>query len=108
MARYQTYLAGEKKVIVVSRYAGKVVRGVAKCAPGDTFDAEKGEKLATARCAEKIAEKRSARAEAAYVEAVKALKAAESHLSDMAEYFDDTMNELMEAQKAVKDLEASM
>ena len=108
MARYQTYLAGEKKIIVVSRYAGKVVRGVAKCAPDDAFDMQKGEKLARLRCDEKIAEKRVARSQAAYVEAVANLMAAQKRLNDMKEYMDDAAAEYADVQAELAAVEASM
>ena len=39
--KYRYYTAGNK-IIAVSTYAGKTVRGIAKCAEGDTFDIEKG------------------------------------------------------------------
>jgi len=37
---------------------GKPVRGVAKCAPNDEFDINKGKELAAARCNLKVAQKR--------------------------------------------------
>jgi len=60
---YRYFTAGNK-VIAVSTYAGKTVRGVAICAPGDDFDLEFGKRLAAARCNEKVAEKRYNRANA--------------------------------------------
>ena len=59
--KYKFYTNGSR-VIAVSTYAGKTVRGVAVCHAGDTFSLEKGKKLAALRCAEKIAKKRVARA----------------------------------------------
>lgn len=108
MARYQTYLAGERKVIVVSRYAGKVVRGVAKCSPGDAFDAEKGEALARLRCDEKIAVKRVARAEAAYAEAIEAMQKAKKRVEAMAEYVDDAHKELYATREALNTFEVTL
>lgn len=108
MARYQTYLAGEKKIIVVSRYAGKVVRGVAKCSPGDTYDVEKGEKLARLRCDEKIAEKRVARSQEAYADAVANLVKAQKRVEAMKQYMDDAAAEYDEVQKELAKLTASM
>lgn len=108
MARYQTYLAGEKKIIVVSRYAGKVVRGVAKCAPGDAFDMQKGEKLARLRCDEKISEKRVARSREAYEDACKALIKAQARVAAMKEYMDDAAAEYAEVQTELAAVEASM
>ena len=52
--KYKFYTNGSR-VIAVSTYAGKTVRGVAVCHAGDTFSLEKGKKLAALRCAEKIA-----------------------------------------------------
>jgi hypothetical protein len=57
--KYRVYTNGENVVVAVSSYAGEKVRGVAKCAPEDGFDLEKGKKLAIARCALKIAKKRA-------------------------------------------------
>ena len=62
LERYKFYIA-KNKVIAVSTYAGKTVRGVAVCADSDTFDIEKGKRLAAARCNVKIAEKRLKNAE---------------------------------------------
>ena len=56
--RYNTYTNGVDKVIVTSTYAGKTVRGIAKCSSEDKFDLEIGKKLAKARCDEKVAFKR--------------------------------------------------
>lgn len=108
MARYQTYLAGEKKIIVVSRYAGKVVRGVAKCAPDDAFDQAKGEKLARLRCDEKISEKRVARSREAYADACAALVKAQKRVAAMKEYMDDAAAEYADIQTELAAVEASM
>lgn len=56
--KYRIYTNGKNIVVAVSSYGGEKVRGVAKCAPEDGFDLEKGKKLAIARCALKIAKKR--------------------------------------------------
>ena len=63
MTKYSFYTDGKTKVVAVSTYAGKVVRGVAKCDANDTFSLKKGKELAAARCNEKIAKKRLARAQ---------------------------------------------
>ena len=66
MARYKFYDYKEKDgtpvVVCVSSYAGKPVKGRAKCSPHDTFDIEKGKRLAQARCDLLIAQKRQKRA----------------------------------------------
>ena len=61
MARYR-FIETNNKVICISTYAKKVVRGVAKCSPNDNFDIEIGKRLAQLRCDEKIADKRANRA----------------------------------------------
>ena len=74
-------------VIAVSTYAGKNVKGVAKCDPRDTFDFEKGKELAIARCNAKIAEKRKKRAYHKKLEAEKFLAAAENYMSTRLVYY---------------------
>ena len=51
------------RVVAVSSFAGKPVKAHADCHPNDEFDAEKGTKLAIARCNYKVALKRQARAD---------------------------------------------
>ena len=53
---------GRMKTIATSTYAGKTVRGVAICDHEDTYNEEVGKKIAAARCAVKVAEKRYFRA----------------------------------------------
>lgn len=55
--KYKFY-TNDKKVIAVSTYAKKNVRGVAVCSKDDNFDADFGMKLAKIRCDRKINEKR--------------------------------------------------
>lgn len=52
------YFYTNDKVIAVSSYKKRPVRAVAKCHPDDQYDKEYGEKLATARCDEKVTLKR--------------------------------------------------
>ena len=49
-------------IYAISTYAGKTVRGVAKYNPKDKFDEKIGMELAAARCNQKVAKKRFARA----------------------------------------------
>lgn len=53
-----TYHISENKVICLAKYAGKAVRGIAKCNPEDKFDVSKGKTLARLRCEEKLHNKR--------------------------------------------------
>lgn len=56
-------LPEQKKVIALTSYAGKTVKGVAVCSEHDEFDVEVGKRLASARANVKVAMKRKARAE---------------------------------------------
>ena len=58
--KYGTYTDknGRRVVVAISRHAGKVVKGVAKCSTEDTYDFEKGKELASARCNAKVCAKR--------------------------------------------------
>lgn len=56
-------LPEQKKVIALTSYAGKAVRGIAVCSEHDEFDIETGKRLAAARANVKVAMKRKARAE---------------------------------------------
>lgn len=78
------------KVVAVSTYAGRIVRGVAKCDPKDIFDIEKGKQLAAARCQAKVSSQRLKRATKKLDEAVKALEKAQKYYDDMTVYFNDS------------------
>lgn len=78
------------KVVAVSTYAGKTVRGVAKCDPKDTFDIEKGKQLAAARCQAKVSSQRLKRATKKLDEALLALEKAQQHYDNMSMYFNDS------------------
>lgn len=105
--KYRYYTTGNK-IIAVSTYAGKTVRGVAKCAEGDAFDMEKGKKLAALRCAEKIAWKRLYRAVDKVAEAEEAVEAAENHLDKMVMYHGDAYVELCNVQQSIDELLTDM
>lgn len=81
------------KVIVLSKYAGKDVRGVAKCSPNDKFNLETGETLAKLRCDAKVALKRMRRSEKKLIEARKQLEEAAEFLERMEEYNRDAAND---------------
>ena len=99
---YRFYLSENNTVVAVSTYAGKVVRGVAKCAPNDTFSLEDGKALAAARCNLKISEKRRNRASRKLDEARAALAAAMKHYENMEHYYEDSCVALGDARLEVK------
>lgn len=106
--KYQYYVAAPNKVIAVSQYAGKRVKGYAKCDPQDEFDLEIGKKLAKLRCDEKIAEKRVKRAADKLVKATSALKDAEKHAEAMNNYFTESQEELNAIKKALQHARADL
>ena len=105
--KYKFYSNGSK-VIAVSSYAGRTVRGVANCYDSDEFSLEKGKKLAALRCAEKIATKRLARASRKVSEAYNTYIEAENYLDKMADYRDDAIYELAEVKTAKENLLSSL
>ena len=95
------YITAGNKVIALSTYAGKAVRGIAKCAPNDQFDLEKGKDLATARCAHKIARKRMKRALKKLCVAGDELKQAQDFYEQMRKYYKNACLEVTETENAV-------
>jgi hypothetical protein len=89
---YKYKIDEEKRTVVaMSTFAGKVITGVARCAPEDEFNIEVGKKIAAARCSVKIAEKRVKRAETCYMIAVEAMKYWSYRLAKMKHYKDDSI-----------------
>lgn len=99
---------GTTEIIAFSTYAGKVVKGNAICHINDTYDEEKGKKLAIARCAEKIARKRKARAARLLKKANEQLTMAQKYVDDMTSYYNDACVEVVETQIEIADLLAKM
>ena len=83
------YAQTGNKVIAISTYAGRTVKGVAKADPRDAFSLEDGKKLAAARCNAKIAIKRAKNAEFQLIRAKEALEQAEARYNKMTSYFND-------------------
>ena len=93
---------GGLTIVAASTYAGRTVKGYAKCDPRDEFDIEKGKKLAAARCNLKIAEKRKMRAGNKYIEASIAADQAYEHFDRMKQYFMDADDQVDEAAAELK------
>ena len=102
--RYK-YYTSDNKVICVSHYAGKPVRGIAKCDPKDTFNLDTGTELATLRCDKKIAEKRVDRAKMRYKAAVEAVKRAQEYERRMHDYYTESAKELFDVDTKLMELE---
>jgi hypothetical protein len=95
-----------QEIIAMSTYAGKPVKGVAKCDPKDSFDEGVGMELAAARCNAKIAAKRLKRAQTKHAEAVKDYEKAKKFLDKMIAYEEDAELSCTEALQEVKNLES--
>ena len=102
---YKYYVDGKNRmVIAICRYAGRNVRGTAKCSPDDEFDIELGKKLATARCEEKKAKIKIQNASAKYLEASLAAEKAKRRLFKMQQYFMDAVDQHDAAVEAVNEV----
>ena len=99
---------GGTDIVAVSTYAGKTVRGVAKCDPRDEFDMEKGKELAAARCNDRVSRKRAARAKAELNKAMAELDAASRRVSKMRDYLEDAIDEAAAAHEELKNIETEM
>ena len=108
MTKYSFYTDGKTKVIAVSTYAGKVVRGVAKCDVNDTFSFEKGKELAAARCNEKIAKKRFTRAQNMHVDMLIEYGKLLTRFTKTLNYRNDSEIALLEARNHVETILKTM
>ena len=106
--KYKFYTNGSGKIIATSTYAGKTVRGVAKCSMNDEFNLEKGQTLAAARCNSRVAHKRRDNAFRKYTEAQRAFDVAQAHLRAMESYYDDAYDAMLDADNAVEALLSEM
>lgn len=96
------------EIIAFSTYAGKVVKGNAICQSGDTYNEETGIKLAVARCAEKIARKRKARAAKLLKKAQEQMAMAQKYVDDMTHYYNDACAEVEESQAELNSIYNAM
>ena len=103
MFHYKIYKS-DNKTVALSTFAGKTVRGVAKCSPEDNFSPDFGEKLAAARCNKKIALKRVKCANAKLIAAGKELEKAQKQFELMTSYYGDSIRRLKEADDEVTKL----
>lgn len=106
LEKYHFYIHGNR-VIAVSTYAGRSVRGVAVCASSDEFDLQRGKELAAARCNQKIALKRVSRARKRFDEAVDGVKDAMKHRDKMDTYYEDSIVAYDEACRNLERLEST-
>lgn len=96
-----------KTIVAMSSFAGRTVAGVARCAPDDVFDVEAGKKLAAARCALKIAEKRMKRAEECHTAATRAFNYWADFKAKMESYDTDSAKAYVQAVATLAEVEKS-
>lgn len=95
-------------VVAISTYAGKIVKGVAKCIASDPFDLETGKKLAAARCDYKVCLKRMIRAKNRRSEVALELEKLTKEYTDMTNYFDDALDECTQSFTRLKAIEKEL
>jgi hypothetical protein len=81
------------EIIAMSTYAGDTVKGKAICHINDNYSEEAGTQLAIARCAEKIARKRKARATRLLKFSKDQLAEAQRYVDKMTHYYEDACAE---------------
>lgn len=96
------------EILARSTYAGETVKGKAICHLNDEYSEEKGTALAVARCAEKIARKRQARAARLLKKAKTQLAMAQKYVDDMQAYYDDASAEVAETGSELTNILAKM
>ena len=99
---------GKTTISARSTYAGRTVKGYAKCDPRDSYDVETGKELAAARCNSKIANKRMARAQKQVAKAAQMVKDAQAYEARMKAYLSDSIVEADNAEAHVADLLSKM
>ena len=95
-------------VIALSTYAGKVVKGTAKCLETDEFSLEDGKKLAAARCDAKVCDKRVRRAKKKLLEVSKKIDGLEEIHRKMFKYYTDALEEEIKSNKRLDEIQQSM
>ena len=94
-----------RTVVAIGAFAGKVITGVARCDDVDEFDAEIGKKIATARCALKIAKKRMKYANKCRLDAEVCKDYWTDRLEKMTAYANDAAHEYCAAINDINDIQ---
>lgn len=108
LKRYTFYVDEKaKRVVALSTFAQKPVRGIAKCDPRDEFSTSDGMLLAAARCNARIAKKRKRNADARFEEAARVLAQAKRNYEKMKQYSIDADSRLAQAEAELEEIETS-
>ena len=105
--KYEFYSDGKGKVIAVSTYAGRTVKGSAQVHPNDDFDLEKVKRIAAARCNEKVARKRCYRATDQVLALEKELNTLLKKYEKACSYMQDATDAYVLAVDELKEIEAN-
>ena len=98
----------KRTIVAMSTFAGKVVAGVARCAPTDEFNIETGKKIAAARCSVKVAERRMRRAKVCMADAREGLTWWQKRFEKMQKYEADSAIAFEQATAALSALEKNI
>ena len=93
------YHVGTNKVICLTRYAGKTVKGTAKCDPSDTFSEKDGKELSKARCDVKTSKEKVKLATIKYQQATIDYLEAKSKYDYAKARYEDECKNLTESKK---------
>ena len=99
-----TFIHLKDRILAISTYAGRTVKGSAKCAPGDTFDPSVGESIAAARCNVKVSKRRVRNAERKLKEALQLQYEANARVAKMQEYLVDSQASVITAENELAEL----
>lgn len=95
-------------IVALSTYAGRTVKGVAKCMEGDEFSLEKGKELAASRCNLKVLGKRLDSLSEKLCKAEEVLASDQKNLEELREYFNKTFNDYCVSICHLGELEAQL
>ena len=99
-----TFIHLKDRILAISTYAGRTVKGTSKCSPDDSFNAELGETIAAARCNVKVAKRRMRAAERKYAEAVKCAAEAQAQANKIKRIMDETATALSFAESELNEV----
>lgn len=93
--KYHFYYNMDSEIVVcTTKYHDKIIRGVAKCNPGDCFELATGKKLAYLRCKQKCAKKKLNRAHEVYGRAADNEERARKNVLSAYEFVSDALEQL--------------
>ena len=105
--RYSYVMHGDV-ISAGAKFAGNWVWGHARRHPADEYDETFGKDLAAARCNEKIAAKRYARAQKKYLEMCEELKDFQARAHKLGDYLRDSYEAHKEAKRIVAEVRSGI